>query len=346
MKHLKLYLVAIAILTISQQLVAAEYTITDLGTLGGNSQATDINNNGQIVGITGSKAFYWDATSGMIDIGNLGGIYTYISGAYGLNDNGEVVGACRDVTDLYQKSFYWTQSTGMIDTGTLGGYKGISYDINNNGEIIGAAHPTAGSNILHGFYAEDYQATKIDIGTLGGTHSSTAGINESGVVVGSAMASGDTYHVFIWQEGQGLTDLGVGNAGAINDNNVIVFYQGTNSFIWEENQPLVNIGSFYAIDINNSNQVVGYANQHSYMWDEINGARDLATLIDVGDWTLLYTSAINESGQIVGAGINPDGQYRAFLLNPVEQVTVPEPASVVLMLTAVSGLGARLRRRS
>ena len=71
------------------------YTLTDLG---GYSEAYDINNNGQVVGYNSSggwgnkRAFLWDSTNGMQDIGTLGGA---VSIAYGINDFGKVVGSAQ-----------------------------------------------------------------------------------------------------------------------------------------------------------------------------------------------------------------------------------------------------------
>jgi len=77
------------------------YTITDLGTLGGNySSPTSVNYAGQVVGTSTttygvSRAFaWWHGT--MIDLGTLGGDY---SSAAGINDHGLIVG--RPATCFY-----------------------------------------------------------------------------------------------------------------------------------------------------------------------------------------------------------------------------------------------------
>ena len=51
----------------------------------------------------------------------------------------------------------------------------------------------------------------------------------------------------------------------------------------------------------------------------MNGSiQDLNSLITINHgWTLQSATAINDSGQIVGYGINPSGQTHAFLLNPL-----------------------------
>jgi probable HAF family extracellular repeat protein len=68
----------------------------DLGTLpgGSDSAATGINSAGQVAGTssissTGSHAFLWTPNVGMQDLGTLGGP---TSGAYGINDDGEITG--------------------------------------------------------------------------------------------------------------------------------------------------------------------------------------------------------------------------------------------------------------
>jgi hypothetical protein len=55
-------------------------------------------------------------------------------------------------------------------------------------------------------------------------------------------------------------------------------------------------------------------------------------------WTLQVATAINDSGEIVGHGVNPEGQEDAFLLTPV-----PEPSSLGVVTLAMSLL-LRLRR--
>ena len=65
-----------------------------LGTLGGSSsQATGVNNSGEVVGFASVADGYQHAftmlDAMMIDLGTLGGGSSY---AYGVNDSGEIVG--------------------------------------------------------------------------------------------------------------------------------------------------------------------------------------------------------------------------------------------------------------
>ena len=79
---------------------AAAGDIYNLGTLGGTSSSGyDINDAGQVVGsaqdaMGRSRAFLWDSSRGMTDLGTANG-YTQ-AGAYAINASGSVVGVKDD----------------------------------------------------------------------------------------------------------------------------------------------------------------------------------------------------------------------------------------------------------
>jgi len=104
---------ALMLFGLGQATAETQYTITDLGTLGGTrSWAYGINDKGQVVG--GSyindgpdyHAFLYDGT--MHDLGTLGGSQSM---ALGINDNGQVVGWSDNNLFLYDGT--------MHDTGTV-----------------------------------------------------------------------------------------------------------------------------------------------------------------------------------------------------------------------------------
>ena len=109
-----------------------------LGTLGGNSsQATAINNRGQVVANSdlpgGSRhAFLWDATLGMQDLGTLGGTESY---AHAINDAGRVVGLSHTPTQRYQP-FIWDPNEGMLAVASAIVHTGI-FGINNSSCVAG-----------------------------------------------------------------------------------------------------------------------------------------------------------------------------------------------------------------
>ncbi|RCG31835.1 hypothetical protein DQ384_09930 [Sphaerisporangium album] len=98
--------------------------MTDIGTLGGNGEATepqDINEKTEVTGWSqnaagATHAFLWDA-QGMRDLGALpGGTGSF---AYGINESGQVVGTSRTSASYYgQHAFLWKDGQ-MIDLNSV-----------------------------------------------------------------------------------------------------------------------------------------------------------------------------------------------------------------------------------
>jgi probable HAF family extracellular repeat protein len=108
----------------------------DLGSLGGQSYATAVNDSGQVVG-NGSHAFSWTQAGGMVDLGTLGGT---ASGAIAVNATGQVVGLSTLPGDGSFHAFSWTQEGGMVDLGTLGGTNSYAAAVNATGQVVGGSH--------------------------------------------------------------------------------------------------------------------------------------------------------------------------------------------------------------
>ena len=131
----------------SQLMAAAQYTITDLSTLGGsNSDAWGINNSGHVVGFSGitgdsaCHAFLYDGTA-MHDLGTLGGSTSW---AYRINNNGQVIG-WSDITGDFANHAFLYDGDNMIDLNTLLpiGSSWVlekAYSINDSGQIIGKGY--------------------------------------------------------------------------------------------------------------------------------------------------------------------------------------------------------------
>jgi probable HAF family extracellular repeat protein len=330
------------------------YSVIDLGTLGGNrSIAHGINNSGQVVGsayITSNGQTYPFLYSGgsMSILGVLPGAAYHIndsgqvvgktadyhaflysegsmseldtsqaipSTAYDINDNGLVAGDIQGYAFLYNDGF-------MDILSTLGSSTSGARGINNNGQMAGWVWlPFA---TVDGPWTSQRAivysgGVMTDLGTLcfdpmycyGQGQSGADAINDTGQVVGFATngeeaPDGGTgwypevQHAFLYSGGS-MIDLGtLVNGGGVG------FSEGT--------------------AINNKGWVVGFSTfpgglslyqYHAFLYDG-QAMRDLNDLIPANSgWTLQSATGINDSGQIVGYGINPFGQTHAFLLTSI-----------------------------
>jgi probable HAF family extracellular repeat protein len=117
-------------------------SVIELDTLGGSSsQATDINNSGEVVGFASVSSGYQHAFSMldgmMIDLGTLGGGSSY---AYGINGSGEIVGYSY-LAGGGQSAFLYDNGTMLDLNSLLPGNSGWdlldAYGINASGQITG-----------------------------------------------------------------------------------------------------------------------------------------------------------------------------------------------------------------
>jgi len=335
-----------------------QYTLTDLGTLGGTfSEATAINNAGQIVGgsyVAGSTNMhaFLSENGVMRDIGNLGS--SDYAEAYGISENGLVGGSSNNGHG--QQTFLYNGTT-MWSFGTFGGPGGGVSNVGRNGFAVGWSNLATSGAPVHAFVYDG--STMKDLGTLGGEGSLADGVNASGLAVGFSGLSNGTQHAFLYN-GSTMKDLGTlggmnSYAADINDDGLIsgwadvpdgashaaTYYGGQ----WHDLGTLGGTESG-GCRINALGQLVGWADtasgaSHAFLYS--NGAMtDLNNLIPSGsDWILTGAIDINDNRQIVGTGISPSGQTHAFLLNPV-----PEPSTLALLSVGCLGLmGWAWRRR-
>jgi probable HAF family extracellular repeat protein len=246
----------------------------------------------------------------IVDLGTLDdGSNSY---AYGLNDNGQVVGKSfglgashaflYDGTTMHNLGVLYGENIGVQNTGASG--------INNGNQIVGWS-PTAGFN-LHAFL---YDGSGMhDLGTLGGTSSVAESINDNGHIVGSSEIASGRWHAFSY-DGSIMHDLGTlggieSKAHSINENGLIVGQSKTTTnlgraFLYIDST-MHNLGTLggaesSALDINSSGQIVGWSNpagatnSRAFFYDgsEMNDIGSLGGYSSVA-------KAINNSGQVVG----------------------------------------------
>lgn len=182
--------------------------LTDLGTLPGGSSSTgyDINNKGQVVGVsttsTGqSRAVLWSNGS-IVDLGTLPGYPQ--SYANGINDAGQIVGISSSGSYPYMlRTFLWENGV-MTDIGSVGENNVvIGYKINNAGQIVGGASGKTPSNA---FVWHNGVMTNLNpVAGIGGAYGCSAtAINDAGQISGQC-----TFNSFKLTPATAATDVGV-----------------------------------------------------------------------------------------------------------------------------------------
>jgi probable HAF family extracellular repeat protein len=319
-----------------------EYTIIDIGTLGGSwSYATGFNDECYIVGISSiynsaQHAFVWICDT-IYDMGTPEGFL--VSGAVNVNNLGQVVG--------YANGEYQSQYAYLWEEGNwsyLGTLPDLDWstpsDINDEGQITGNSFILGPGGGRRGWIYEDEVMT--DIGDLGGARSSVNAINEIGQVVGSSYNETNVTHAFLWDDGN-MTDLGVlpdeerSAAYDINENGQICgssshtlnqypFPTYQTACFWD-GEEITEIGKLpgytrnsAAGGINSQGQVVGWSsdtgnNPHAFIWED-GELTDLNSLLPEGSgWELKSAADISDDGKIIGYG-KYNGETHGFLLIP------------------------------
>jgi probable HAF family extracellular repeat protein len=337
--------VSMAILLVPEAGFAQDpiYTITDLGTLGGDrSTAFGINRTGHVVGsaqtLDGSTHAFVYLKTGLIDLGTFGGNESY---AYRISDSDVIVGRASTQDGTF-RPFVISATGALFDLSNvdtrLQGIFSTAVDINGAGYVVGyrqthVDHMAARHRV---FIWRDPHL--VDLGTFGGEDGVVSAINEAGELVGyfgtEPHADYADHHGFL-QDEKGLTDLGslggrMTTPTDLNHSKQVVGYAQTSSgehhaFLYLAGR-LTDLGTLpggtqsYAYAINNVGQAVGTSDSSSgaqravlFHGDQV---RDLNDSIPVGtNWILTEARDINDAGQIVGTGV-VDGQVHAFLLTP------------------------------
>jgi probable HAF family extracellular repeat protein len=190
--------------------------LTDLGTLGGrHSHALGINDDGQVVGGSGTAAGAIHAFItgpngvGMTDLGTLGGDS---SGAWGINNAGQVVGWSDTAAGAFHAFITGFNGVGMTDLGALGRGSSYAQGINDAGQVVGNSTTGGGAHAFvdHAFITGPNGAGMTDLNALvsvpgGDVLTAANGINNLGQVSVIAMIpEPDTYAMLL----AGLSMLG------------------------------------------------------------------------------------------------------------------------------------------
>lgn len=316
-----------------------QYTVTDLGTTGGNySMPYDINEAGEVVGISrvaGSNvphAFFWRKGQPMMDLG--------VGHAMGLNDQHAIVGTIANgnigVWDTESAVFPLPAKDSGIKSADLVSEVSdsrLSSKINQAGEIIAQAN----SGPYKGWSVRWANGNVTPLGKFnfceGGRFS--AAVNNRGVFAFTDDNNGSSGK--LWSRGQ-ISMLPLQYMDtlrypvAMNDlGEIVTISVDYGSFYFSQISGELRTLPLTPRDINNGGYIVGgggygdisfkkpYAGSAEIYSIQDDEYADLNTLIPEGSgWSLGTATAINNAGQIAGVGINPNGEMHAYLLTPVK----------------------------
>jgi probable HAF family extracellular repeat protein len=352
----------IATLMIASSLLAAfalaqpgnpRYTAIDLGPVGNSPGAPyGIAANGLVAGAAATP----DRTAvhavlsyrGLtFDLGKAG-VGRPNSAAFGVNDQGQVVGAADTMSTNGADDFCGFNAEGftsktacvpflwqngvMKTLSTLGGANGVANKINNRGQAVGFAEtgtsdPSCQVAQFKPVVWESGGVRQLPISVPGSsdTYGSAYAINDNGQVVGSSGVCGafnppaQTHmvlnHALLWDR-NGVQNLGnLGGAGGLGGN--------------------------HACAVNNHGQVAGHSDLtgntafHAFQWTEAGGMVDLGTL--PAD-AMSLANGINDKGEVVGASIAPG--FSAFAavrwgrdgIADLNKLVTVNPAGLYLMI--------------
>jgi len=317
-------------------LLSALYSITDLGTLGGDGVVpNDINIKGRIVGWAkvangDDHAFVWSKKAGMRDLNvpSWDGVLSNNpstdgpSFALAINDHGAIA-----IKSAAQYSAFGVSQTFVYSHGVLTKISSPSHstspvDINNRGDIL-----MQGSD-------ETMMAAEVII--------KEANAEARPIVEGIARAINDRRMIIAYPDYENAPISAKDNARliphamAISDHAIVIdkYNHHQDILIVQHGRSrqrfLDKTGQVWASQINNHAVFVGSASvthlgtttQYAVVRDG-SILRDLNSLIPRNSgWEILSAHAINDKGQIAGEGLH-NGKNRAFILTPIPGSQAP-----------------------
>jgi probable HAF family extracellular repeat protein len=258
-------------------------------------------------------------------------------------------------------AFRASASGGMEDLGALPTPPGRTTrsfvaDINRAGVVVGWS-----PGWREGWLAEMDRAVRWvpgegieDLGAIGDPaprkFSQALAINDRGQITGSAVNDAGDRNAFLWNEGEGMRDLGRLNGNfsqgtLINEQGHVAGTDGRFGFFWSPETGMIDLGTLpdatgvEPLAMNDRDQIVGRAviglqnDNHAFLWTPEGGMVDLGALAEYPETGRSRAIAydINDRSEVVGWSAAENGFFHAFYL----QISSPTPESVTQELIDV-----------
>lgn len=310
---------------------AQNYSVVELGSLGGPSYAYALDSAGRAGGASLVPLYNFHPTlwqGGVVDLTPPVG---YLQGfTFAFDASGRPLATVYNLGAIATAGFAY-DAGGPVSLGAL-----APRGANGAGDIVGTTTVTLPTGWV-GDHAALWRAGVVsDLGTLGGSYSRAIAIGPDGRIVGSSDIAGDgATHACLWRNGV-VRDLGTlggqrSEAHAVNTSGMVVGYSDQTSgppraclFQLDGADNVVartNLGALspaaesFAYGVNEAGDVVGESGGRAFIRPAGSAAMvDLNTRISpASGWSLAVAMAINDSGRIVGWG-DRDGRPAAFEL--------------------------------
>ncbi len=322
---------------------------------------------GESDGVSGTEAFVWTKTAGLVGLGDLPG-GGFFSQSFAISDDGStVVGFGLGAVGL--EAFRWTSGAGMVGLGDLAGgsFSSIARAVSQDGTIVVGQ----GTSTASGFGTEAFRWSTggglAGLGDLpGGIFNSQAlGVSDDGLTVVGRGTSASGNEAFRWTLAGGMAGLGDLPGGAFDseardvsaDGGTIVGFGnnglGVEAFRWTSGEGMVGLGdlpggnfSSLANAISADGKTIvgsgsGTSGAVAMVWNAVDGMRDLKAVLtglglDLNGWTLVNATGVSADGRvIVGLGTNPAGNLEAWMAVLPGEVP-PDPDRFLTFFNAVS----------